>query len=251
MAAIKNWRLWTMWAWLDILQRYRRSLIGPFWTTLSMGLTIGGMALVFSTLFRQNLADFFPYLVASMITWQLFSTTVNESCTIFTGNERLIKQLNLPLSIYAKRNAAKQIIIFGHHLVIFVLAAVFLPVKVNFATLLAPVGIAILFLNGVWVGLLIGTLCTRFRDIHPIVTNLLQLLFFVTPVFWKPEMLGNHIYIATLNPLFHFIEIVRKPLLGEMPDAISIAMTLGITIIGGTLGLWFFGRFRHRIAYWV
>jgi ABC-2 type transport system permease protein/lipopolysaccharide transport system permease protein len=250
-AGIRAWRLWTAWAWLDTLQRYRRSLIGPFWMTISMALTIGGMGLVFGTLFRQPLTDFFPYLTAGMITWQLISGMVNESCTVFTLQDRFIKQLNLPLSIYPQRNVAKQFILFAHHFAIFVLVAVIFRSKVTVYTLLAPVGLAVLFLNGVAVSLFIGTLATRFRDIGPIVTNLVQLAFFVTPVLWKPELLGHRRYIADLNPLYHFVEIVRRPLLGELPSGLTMAVVLAITVINTAVALWFFGRYRKRIAYWV
>lgn len=69
------------------------------------------MGLVFVALFRQNLADFFPYLTAGMIIWNLISTTATESCMVFILNERLIKKSNLPLSIYAMRGVAKQILL--------------------------------------------------------------------------------------------------------------------------------------------
>lgn len=251
LAGARAWRLWTTWAWLDMLQRYRRSMIGPFWTTLSMGLTVGGMGVVFGTLFNQKLSDFFPFLTAGMITWQLISTLITESCLIFIANERIIKQLNLPLSIYAQRNTMKQLIIFAHHFVIYIVIAFIFGIRINFATLIAPIGIAIIYVNGFLMALLVGTLCTRFRDIPPIVTNLVQLAFFVTPVMWKPELLGDRAYIAHFNPLTHFVEIVRRPLLGEMPDMISFIFVGVTTIVFGIVGLWFFGRYRHRIAYWV
>jgi ABC-type polysaccharide/polyol phosphate export permease len=251
LAGIRAWRLWTTWAWVDMIQRYRRSVIGPFWTTISMGLTISGMGLVFSTLFGQKISEFLPYLAAGMITWQLIQMTLTEGCTIFLLNDRMIRQFNLPLSIYAQRHVAKQFIIYAHHLVIFVLVALVFGIQVNFWTFLIPIGLALIFATGIAVSLLIGTLCARFRDIPPIVTNIVQLAFFVTPVMWKAELLGDKMFIAQLNPLFHFIEVVRRPLLGAPPTLVNYLVVVGSMVLAGFIALLFFHRFRHRVAFWL
>ena len=82
--------------------------------------------------------------------------------------------------------------------------------------MLFPLGLLLIGLNAVWVGLLLGLLCARFRDIPPMITNLVQVALFLTPIMWKKEMLGRYEWThADLNPFHHFIEIVRAPLLGQ------------------------------------
>lgn len=251
LAGARAWRLWTTWAWIDMIQRYRRSVIGPFWATISMAMTIGGMGIVFATLFGQRMSDFLPYLAAGMITWQLIAMTLTESCMIFLLNDRMIRQFNLPLSIYAQRHVAKHFIVFGHHLIIFVLVAALFGTHVNFWTLMAPFGMALIFISGFSVSLLIGTLCARFRDIPPIVGNVVQLAFFVTPVMWKAELLGDKAFLAEFNPLLHFIEVVRRPMLGEPATLLNYTVVVAVTLGVSAIMLAFFSRFRHRIAFWL
>lgn len=250
-AGVRAWRLWTRWAWIDMIQRYRRSVIGPFWATISMTLTIGGMGLVFATLFNQKISEFLPYLAAGMIVWQLIQVTLNESCYLFLLNERMIRQFNLPLTIYVQRHVSKQFIIFAHQIVAFVLVAAIFGSPVTWWTLLAPIGLAMIYVTGVFVSLLIATLCARFRDIPPIVANIVQLAFFVTPVMWKADLLRGKAFIAEFNPLFHFIEVVRQPLLGAPPTLLNYAVVTGSMVFLGAVSLAFFSRFRHRVAFWL
>ena len=91
----------------------------------------------------------------------------------------------------------------------------------------------------------------RFRDIPQVINSVVQILFFLTPVFWKPESLKGHAYITEYNPFFHLLQIVRAPLLGELPTAANYMSVLFITILNAALALYLFSRFRGRIAYWI
>jgi lipopolysaccharide transport system permease protein len=97
----------------------------------------------------------------------------------------------------------------------------------------------------------LGMLCLRFRDMVPLVSNLVQIAFFLTPVMWRKEMLGRYQWAADFNPLYHFLEVVRAPLLGAQPSAASWAWVLGVTLAGYALTIVFLSRYRSRIAYWI
>jgi lipopolysaccharide transport system permease protein len=99
--------------------------------------------------------------------------------------------------------------------------------------------------------LLLGVFCTRFRDIQPIIINLVQIAFFMTPILWKPEVLGNRRWIADLNPAYHFIEIVRAPILGSPLPGWSWVVALGLLPVGFALALSVLYRFRSRVTYWL
>jgi ABC-2 type transport system permease protein/lipopolysaccharide transport system permease protein len=116
--------------------------------------------------------------------------------------------------------------------------------------LLAIPGLILVLGNGALMGLSIGVASARFRDIPQFVNSIVQILFFVTPIMWKPELLQNPHYLE-LNPFYHLIEIVRGPLLGIMPSLNSYLAVLLITAFNVTFTSAVFTRFRSRIAYWI
>lgn len=199
----------------------------------------------------MDISSYFPYLAVSFVVWLLIVSLVNESCTAFIVAEGYVKQIKLPLTIHVLRLVWKNLIIFAHNLLIVVLALVFFPPPLTWHLLLVPAAILAIALNGLWVGLLLGLLCARFRDIPQIIGSLMQVALFLTPVMWKADMLGRNIWAAQINPIFHFLEIVRQPLLGGGPTPMSWLAVLVITVIGYLVTLALFSRFRARIAYWV
>lgn len=243
--------VWPMLGWLEIKQRYRRSVLGPFWLTISTGLMIGGMGPLYSRLFGQPPSAYFPYLAISFIVWLLISGLINDSCQAFISAEAFIKQVKLPFTIHILRLIWKNLIIFAHNFVIVLLVLMFYRQSWDWHLLLVPVGVLMIAASGIWVGVLFGSICARFRDIPQIVTSLVQVAFFLTPVLWKAETLGKYHWAAEINPLYHFIEIVRAPLLGEAPSLLSWKVAIFITLGGYAMTLIFFSRFRARIAYWV
>jgi ABC-type polysaccharide/polyol phosphate export permease len=94
-------------------------------------------------------------------------------------------------------------------------------------------------------------LSARFRDVPPIVASFVQVLFFVTPIFWSPDALGPYKTIAELNPLFAAIDVVRAPLLNTSFAPHSWEVLIGVSLLGGIVAFGLFARFRSRIAYWI
>lgn len=249
--AMRDFRVWSVLAWQEIRQRYRRSTLGPFWLTISTGFMIAAMGPLYSRLFGQSIGDYFPYLASGFVVWLLLSNIANDACTVFISAENVIKQIKLPLSLHVFRTVARNILTFGHNLVVIALVMIFFPPRLSLEMLLVIPGIFLVAINGVWINLLLGMVCARFRDIPPIISSLVQVAFFLTPVMWHPDMLGKHQWAATINPLFHFVEIVRQPLIGGHVRLLTWAIILGITLAGSILTLLVFSRFRARIAYWI
>lgn len=81
--SIASWRLWTLLGWLEIRQRYARSRLGPFWLTISMGVMISSLGVVYGTLFEQKLSEYLPYLASSIVLWGLFSQTVQDGSVAY------------------------------------------------------------------------------------------------------------------------------------------------------------------------
>jgi ABC-type polysaccharide/polyol phosphate export permease len=142
-------------------------------------------------------------------------------------------------------------IIFGHNIVVYLVVAVVFGIKPSLATLMVVPGLAVFMLNAVSVGLLASIVCARFRDVPQIVSSLLQITFFVTPIIWQPELLKDRHFLIDSNPFYHFVEIIRAPMLGHSLQLQSWLYAGGATVFGWLLALFLLGRYRKFIPYWV
>src|SRR4030081_1846748 len=251
LAGAAVWRLWGRMGWNDILQRYRRSLLGPFWLTASMAIMVISLGVLYAELFNTPIRDFLPYLCVGLLVWNLVSSFLIEGGTLFTGAESYIKQIRLPYSLYVYRSSWAKLVIFAHNFVIYFGVLLYFQIWPGAVALLAIPGLLLVLLNGAAVTLLIGIISARFRDIPQLINSIVQIVFFVTPIMWKPEMMRTRSYIAEFNPFYHLVEVVRAPLLGQMPSANSYLAVLLITLINLMVVGAFFARFRSRISYWV
>ena len=243
--------LWGLLGWQDIRRRYRRSLLGPFWLTISMGVLVAALSTLYSALLKVEITDYAPFLVLGFVVWTLLSSLITDGCATFTGAENIIKQVDLPLSVHVYRMVWRNLIIFCHNILIFVVVAVIFSVWPGWTALLALPGLALLCLSGVWAGLLFGLMSARFRDVPPIVASIVRIAFFVTPIIWMPELLPGRAVLLDFNPFYHFLELVRAPLLGQAPELVSWLAVLGITLGGWLVTFALFCHCRWRVAYWV
>lgn len=248
---LAQWQLWVLLGWQDILQRYRRSLLGPFWLTFSMAIMVIALGILYARLFRIDIRDYLPFLTLGFLAWGLISGVITDGCTALTAAEPFIKQMKLPFSLHVHRVVWRNLIIFAHNLVVYIGVAIWFGIWPGAVALLSVPGIALILLNGIWVGLLFGMVCARFRDIPQIIASLLQVAFFLTPIIWKPELLAERAAFAHMNPFFHFVELIRAPLLGSAPSQLTWTVALITTLVGWFVTLLFFRRFRSRISYWV
>lgn len=243
--------LWGTMGWLDIRQRYSRSVMGPFWVTLTLAAFVGGLGVTYGALFRIPLDQYLPYLTIGMVVWTLISTFLLDGCNVFIAAQVAIKQMPAPLTVHVYRLIWRALIIFAHNALIIAVVLLFYPAHAASGLVPALLGLAVLCVNGFGFALTLGTIATRFRDIPPLMTNLVQTLFFVTPVLWKAENLGDRGAIALGNPFFHLIELVRAPLVGAPLPALSWAVALGFTAVNLLVALLLYARFRWRIPYWL
>jgi len=248
---LNRWELWGTLGWHDIRHRYRRSIIGPFWITLSMGIMVGALGFLYAQFFGQPIRNYLPFLALGIIIWGFISSLILEGCVVFIASESVIRQLRAPLSIHVFRVLWRNLIIFAHNMVIYLVIMLIFGIWPGTRALLAVPGMLILCLNGIWASFLVGLLSTRFRDIPMITANIIQILFFFTPIIWNIDQLRTSKLVAELNPFYHLVEIVRMPLLGHSPPLSTWLVGLGVTAVGYVVALGFFVRFRARIAYWV
>lgn len=247
-----QYSLWLTLAWRDIRSRYVRTTLGPFWLTASTAIFAFAFAGIYATLFKQDITTYLPFVTSGFLAWVLFSSIINESCTAFTLEKTWICNQQFPYSIIIYRIVCRNIIVFFHNVVILVGVYIFVGNFPGWNILWAPVGLALIGLNGLWIGLLLGSLCARFRDIQQLVTSFLQIIMFITPIFWRPEMLsGERMVFVNANIIYHVVSVLRGPLLGEAPPWRSLLITLAFAVLGLLVTFLFYGRFRRRIPFWV
>jgi ABC-2 type transport system permease protein/lipopolysaccharide transport system permease protein len=249
-----GWRgreLWVTIGLHDLRQRYRRSMLGPFWITISMGIMVSALGLLYGKIFGMDLEVYLPYLACGFVTWAFISGLILDGCKSFIDSERMIRQMAVPLSTFVYQVVWINLLVFAHNIWIFVLIAIIFGVNPGWNALLALPAIALLSLNGVALGIFLGLLSARFRDIPLIVASVVQVMFFITPVIWKPDMLPGRALVLHLNPFYHLVEIFRGPLLGHVPTAENWLAVVLVTLVSWVLAMTFYTVYRWRIAYWV
>lgn len=267
--------LWSHLGWTDIKQRYRRSVLEPLWITLGTAVMVIGLGFLTSGLFGQALEYHLPYLATGFIIWSFLLGCVNEGAQTFIYNEETMKHLPAPLTVQVLRTVWRLVLMLAHNMIIYVvMVAIFfsylnppyrlsedkpssrLMPGISADALLAAPGLTLVVLNAVWVVMLFGILSTRFRDIPPVVESIMQLAFYVSPIVWSTDTLGDSAgglttVLVQLNPFYHFINIVRAPLIGQTIEWQNWAVVLGFAVIGWTATLYALRNYRARVTYWV
>lgn len=252
LRTLRNLRKGLLWAWLDTVCQYRRSKIGPLWETVNVLVMTLGIAVVSSAVIGGTMTSLIGYIGLGIIVWTAITSLISEGTTVFVRNRDHILSSNLSIDFYVARLSFRIFITFCHHLLLYVMGVAVGLIALHWTALLAIPGVVLLFVNGFWTITLLALVCARFRDVELIVRNLLQLAFFVTPIFWDyRHILSDRKYIVDYNILFYFLELVRAPLLGEVPSAQTYIVVLSVTVIGYLMAYLVYRRMRRDLAFYV
>jgi ABC-type polysaccharide/polyol phosphate export permease len=250
--SLQRWELWLTMAWQDIKQRYRGSMLGPFWVTINMGVMVALLAVIYGRLLNVPAKDYLPFVTLGFLSWRWMEHTISESSLLFVAARRYINQVRLPVTLFVFRLIARNLIVLAHNFAVYIIVLFVVGLRPGWAVLMAIPGLALVTICLFWISMLFAMLGARFRDFPQIVTSLIQVIFYVTPILWQPAQLGaKRYFFVDYNPVYYFIEIVREPLMGQLPPEgfwkATALMTLVLTLIVFPM----FRRFRGRVAYWV
>ncbi|SFW26870.1 ABC transporter permease [Nitrosovibrio sp. Nv17] len=250
-ASLAAWRLWSLLGWLEIRQRYARSQLGPFWLTISMGVIVGTIGLVYGTLFGQDMENYLPMLGIGLVFWSLLVSIINEGCTAYISSSGYIRQTSTPKLLFMLQVGWRNILIFMHNfLIVIVLLTVFGSKDWATFPLFIP-GLMLFILNALWMGQVVGIISARFRDLPQIVASLLQVAFYVTPILFPPGMLDRHRWVLDYNPFAYLLDLVREPLIGHAPSLATWMIGGTMAATGWLLALALTERCLKRIPYWI
>lgn len=249
--AATMWRLcWTL-SWLDIKLRYRGSVLGPFWLTLSTAIMIGSMGFLYAALFHMDLHRYLPFLALSIVLWNFLSLLVGDSCICFTSSESMIRSVRMPFTLYGGRVVLRNLLVLAHNIVVIVAVDLLLQINPGRVALLAIPAFMLWLVVALALAMLLGAMCARFRDIPPIIGSVMQMAFFVSAIIWRPEQLKEQEYLLVFNPFYTLLEIVRGPLMGEVPSLSVYVSAIGFSLAIILVSWSVFSRVRGRIAFWV
>lgn len=251
IGGILSWEIWGRLCLNEVNRRYRRTLLGPMWVAVSLGVFSLVLSLVWAALWRQNVREYLPYLLSGLIPWMMIASSIGESTSTFMSAESLMKSRQFSYSMLIHVVLGRNIIVFGHNMITYILAAFACGVSINWQTLLFLPGFVLLVFNLAWICLIIAILCLRFRDFQQLVTIILQVVMFITPVFWPVSQLtGRTAIIVDVNLLFHMIDLIRSPLLGKSPQLESYIICILAGFVGWLSAYLLLRSKRHRLVYW-
>jgi len=246
----QNW-MWVTLAIQDIKMRYRGSILGPFWLTISTLVMVAALGSIYPRILNIQASDYLPYLAIGLVVWSMLSSLITEGCSSFLGVQHIIRQVRLPFSLHVYRSVFRNLVVFAHSFLVIPFVVVIFSVPIGWSVFWVIPAIAIAAVNGFWIGILLGMLSSRYRDIPPVINSLMTMAFFATPVFWHPQALGPDHWLVDWNPLFAALDVIRSPLLGINPSPHSWPVLLVSTILGAALTFLVFARWRSRISYWT
>ncbi|WP_068877468.1 MULTISPECIES: ABC transporter permease [unclassified Phenylobacterium] len=241
---------WSL-AWHDVTSRYRGSVLGPFWITLSMGLMVLGIGFLYASLFNLPLNEFLPYVALGIVFFGVMTGTINEGCETFVLASGMLSQTSLPMFTFVWRTVLRNLINLGHHLVIVVGMLAYYGYWKVADVPVALIGIVLMLMNVSWMSLLAAIASARYRDIPQIVVSGMQFAIFMTPVFWLPDRFGKHQVFLDVNPFYHLLQAVRAPLLGQAVHTTSYVVLVAMAVVGWLVTFAIFARTRRRLVHYL
>ncbi len=245
------YRLAVKLGWLDIKLRYRGSVLGPFWLTMSTAVMVLSMGVLYAELFHMDVKQYLPYLALSLVLWNALSSMVAEACGCFTSAESTIRSMRMPFTVHAIRVLVRNTLVLAHNAVVIVCVFAYFNIWPHSTCWVALLGGALWIVDAVATCLLLGAFCARFRDVPPIIGSVMQIGFFLTPIIWQPEALGRYIPYLVLNPFYSLLAVVRDPLMDSLPGGLIWSGAVGWSALLW-IGAWLmFARVRGRLAFWL
>jgi ABC-type polysaccharide/polyol phosphate export permease len=244
----------------ELKVRYKRSVFGLLWTMLNPLLLMIVYTVVFSTIMPVAQKNFSIFLLAALLPWLFFQTSLIQGLNAVLGNQELIRKVRVPQAVFPLSVVGSNLVNFALSMVpLFLLMAV-LEQPFTRALLFLPVSILLLTLFTSGVTLVLATLTVFFRDVRHLAEVVLQMLMYLSPIFYDLHLLGGHktwwfdifrTFLA-LNPLSYFLALVRDPVYyARLPDPRTMAIAAGLSLFSLFAGYRIFQRLAPRHVHYL
>lgn len=252
--SLRHPEFWIYATWLELVTKYRRSKLGILWALMPPFLYAFGVGWFFGMLQGVDPIEFIPHLGIGYVVFRLVTVAISESTTACATHASFIMDGRTRLTDYVLRVVAKALFYFVLATPVITIALV-MSGSVSLAGVLVAVpALLMVLLNIAWIGAVVAVVGARFPDVSQLVGSALMFSFLFTPIIWQASqvplgtMRGT---IARANPLFHFVEIVRAPLLEEPLERLSIVYVAVLTVLGWGVAAWVYRRYAKFVPMWV
>lgn len=252
IGAARLWRVWLHMGVQDIKGRFRNSALGPLWILINMSATIGAVGLIFGKLFHQPMEEFLPFLTLGLAIWGFITAALTEGGTAFVNAEGYIKQFAFPKVTYLYRAMVPYLAVFAIGIAVFFVVAIAYQRPFSWGALWVVPFLLLFVVINFFHLVIVAHVGSRFRDLPHMLTGLMQIGFYVTPVMYTVTMLHERglDFIYRINPLYYVMEIVRYPLLNsDAPPKDVTLVALGYAVFTGLFALLVVRKMSHRIVY--
>lgn len=251
-ASLANPRLWTGLAWNEVVQSYRRTMLGPAWISLNLVIFTVAMTLVYGALFSVPTREYAAFLACGMIGWFWVAALLGEVGYTFMNSSAFLKSTAIDKSVFVWATVFKQVIILGHHLAVYLVLVAIDVVRPSAHTLLLIPAVVVMFALSIPITAIASILFARYRDLPRLVSSMIIVILLVTPVFWQPSMIkGWRTLLFEFNPIYYIVEFLRAPLLGRPEDPLVVAVVLGMTGFLWLVGAAFYRRYERYVVFWL
>ena len=194
----------------DFKTKYKRSVLGVFWSFLNPLLTMAVQYVVFSNLFRFDVPHYQAYLIIGIVFFNFFSEATNMALTSIIGNANLITKVYVPKYIYPLTRVLSSLVNLVISLIPLLLVTLISGIVPTKAYLLVPFALLCLTLFSLGIGLLLSALMVFFRDIQFLWGVLIMIWMYLTPIFYPSSILPEKVaWVLDVNPLYYYITFAR------------------------------------------
>jgi len=233
---------------------YRQTVLGPLWLLIGPSLFIALLGLLYAEIGAAEPEVFILHLAIGLITWTLVNGFIVKSATVFLRSRPQILQGEQSLDDIVAVEVTTTLLSFAHQLPIILIVFLIYEIGLNWVALESFLGLSLLVANGVWASYVFGILGARYRDLVEVFNAVMRIAFLATPIIWMPgEGMQGGVMAAFLiyNPFYHFIEIIRAPLLGQSPALLSWSVAIGFTAVG-FLAAWILKKcYARLVPFWL
>lgn len=245
-------KLWRFLARQSLARQYNRTVIGTWWIPLNLIIHVTLLGLVYSQVFRgSHGGHYFAYYGCSYAIWTVIGRTLGESSTLWQASSVFMLQLPTPRSLFIFQMVYKLLRVFVMAVIVGFGIALINGARPGMIALEAIPGTGLFFLNVLWIVVVVSIGSAWLPDVARFLPNFILLIYLVTPIIWSKEQLGDHQWVATINPIYHLVELVRGPLLGSPVSTLTWMVTGGMAVVGNVLGVVVLAAGRRRIPLWL
>jgi len=265
-AASREVNRWWSLSWFDFASQYRRTFVGAFWQTLETLMFVAVITLLLGTAFGREINEYAVYVAVGVVGWNILSNAISDGPRVFINHGGMIQNMKINLLGLVIRKVGAQFYQFCFDLPVALVAVLVLAPTIetgfgsaaegevqaglSFAALTSLLAIVVFIINAAWISLFLGCVGVFFRGLRFALPAFMRFMFFTTPIFWYGDR-GIRSIVATYNPLAHFLEIFRGPLIGNEIDLVSWTVVGAVTVIGWILAILTYLRVRTSLVFWL